>query len=76
MFHYVPFVPTMVVFFREERGIRIALLICFMISIYGMITSRESRIIWDVYSELLSCPGLGFHHWEFINYHTQPVKGT
>lgn len=65
LFHYMQYVLTMMLFFRAETGIRITLLMYIMISIYGMITSRANRVIWDVYSELLSCPGellsLGIH---------------
>lgn len=49
----------MMIFFRAGRRIRIAFVAVCGISVYEMITSRTMKVIWDVYSVLLSYPYSG-----------------
>lgn len=67
--------PMIVLFFRSGRGTKIQL-IQFVISVYGMITSKAMKIIWFMSSSLFACPDLGCYICGFINNCTQPVGGT
>lgn len=59
------------IFFISGTRVIIAMLICSMLIIYGKITSEAIRVIWDVYSLLVSAVFFG----GFINNYTQSVGG-
>lgn len=59
--------------FRAGRRIRIALLLYGVRAAYGIIRSREVRVIWDVYPVLLFYPYLRHYFWASINNLAQPV---
>lgn len=58
-----------------QSRITIALLLYSGISFYDMVTSRAVRVIWDVFSRLLSCPCLRCYPCVSINC-AQPVGET
>lgn len=76
VFQYMHYVPITVLLLRAGIGIRIALLLYCVISVYNILTSRAMRAIRDVSSVLLSCHGLGYYLWKFINNHTWSVGET
>lgn len=70
------YVLLLIIFVKVGKGIRIALVMCCVNSVYDMTTSRTMRVIWDVNSVLFACPGLGCYLWQFINNSTQLVGRT
>lgn len=70
------YVLLLIIFVKVGRGIRIALVIYCVTSVYDMVTPRTMRAIWDMNSVLFSCPGLGHYLWQFINNSIQLVGRT
>lgn len=60
VFLYMQHVLPMMIFFRAGRGIKVGLLLYCVIPAYDFITSKAIRVIWDVYSVLISYPYLRF----------------
>lgn len=52
------YVLLLIIFVKVGRGIKVALMMYCVTSFYDTITSRTMRVIWDVNSVLLACPGL------------------
>lgn len=67
--------PLVYIFFISGTQIRIAVLICSVLIIYGKITSEAMRVIWAVYSLLFSFAGLRSLFGGFVNNCTQSVGG-